>query len=90
MSVVRAKGQLTIPAKVRRAAHLNEGDPVDLQVTPEGVLLRPRKMVDATQAWFWTPDWQAGEREASAQIAAGKVEHFPNDERFLRALKRRR
>jgi AbrB family looped-hinge helix DNA binding protein len=90
MSVVRAKGQLTIPAKVRRAAHLKEGDPVDLQLTPEGILLRPHKMVDATEAWFWTPDWQAGEREASAQIAAGKVEHFPNDQSFLRALKRRR
>jgi class 3 adenylate cyclase len=26
---------------------------------------------DPEQAWFWTPAWQAGEREASAQIAAG-------------------
>lgn len=26
------------------------------------------------QEWFWTPEWQAGEREATAQIAAGDVE----------------
>ncbi|WP_018504890.1 hypothetical protein [Parafrankia discariae] len=31
----------------------------------------PLPRVPATQRWFWTPTWQAGEREASAQIAAG-------------------
>ncbi|OHV39702.1 hypothetical protein BBK14_13605 [Parafrankia soli] len=25
---------------------------------------------DPDQAWFWTPQWQAGEAEASAEIAA--------------------
>ncbi|WP_163547806.1 hypothetical protein [Candidatus Frankia nodulisporulans] len=27
--------------------------------------------IDPDQAWSWTPQWQAGEREATAQIAAG-------------------
>lgn len=26
---------------------------------------------EAGQGWFWTEQWQAGEREASGQIAAG-------------------
>lgn len=31
----------------------------------------PLPHVPADQRWFWTPAWLAGEREASAQIAAG-------------------
>lgn len=29
-----------------------------------------------SQAWFWTPEWQEGEREASADIAVGRVARF--------------
>lgn len=29
--------------------------------------------IDPDQAWFWTPHWQIGEREASAQLAAGDL-----------------
>lgn len=25
------------------------------------------------QAWYWTDEWQAGEREASRQIAVGET-----------------
>ena len=56
---------------------------------PEGILLRPMKVIDATQAWFWTPEWQAGERQADAEIAAGLGERFESDEDFLAALRSR-
>ncbi len=34
------------------AARLQEGDLFEAEVTPEGILLRPQRVVDATQAWF--------------------------------------
>jgi AbrB family looped-hinge helix DNA binding protein len=86
VTTVRAKGQITIPAEVRAAARLEEGDPVEVEIVDEGVLLRPMKLIDATQAWFWTPEWQAGERQADAEIAAGLGERFESDEEFLAAL----
>jgi antitoxin PrlF len=73
VSVIRAKGQVTIPQDIREAAHLEAGDPVDIEITADGILLRPKKLIDASQAWFWTQEWQAGEREASADIKAGRV-----------------
>ena len=85
-SVVRGKGQITIPTDVRKAAHLEEGDPVEVEIVPEGILIRPHKVIDATQAWFWTPAWQAGEREASEQLARGEVREFASGEEFLAAL----
>lgn len=59
---------------------------MEVEVTPDGILLRPRKVIDATQAWFWTREWQAGEREASADIEAGRVTEHESDEEFLRSL----
>ena len=83
---VRAKGQVTIPRDIRERAHLEEGDPVDVEMVPEGILLKPQKLIDATQAWFWTPAWQAGEREASLDIAEGRLKVFETDEDFLESL----
>lgn len=42
----------------------------------------------ADQAWFWTPAWQAGEREAARHIAARRTTVFGSDEDFLAALDR--
>jgi predicted RNase H-like HicB family nuclease len=38
------------------------------------------------QTWFWTPEWQAKEREADEDIATGRVERFNSDEEFLAAF----
>ncbi len=86
MATIRNKGQVTIPAHIRKAAHLEEGDPVEFELVAEGILLRPGKVIDATQAWFWTPEWQAKEREADAALAEGRSERFASDEEFLAAL----
>ena len=84
---MRAKGQITLPEDVRKAARLEEGDLLDAEITSEGILLRRQRLIDATQAWFWTPEWQEGEREVDADLAAGRVERFESDEAFLKALR---
>ncbi len=84
---VRARGQVTLPEDIRTAAHLEEGDLLDAELTDEGILLRPRKVIDSTQAWFWSPEWQQGEREAEADLAAGRVETFASGEVMIAALR---
>ena len=86
MSFIRGKGQITVPREIREAAHLAEGDPVEFEIISEGILLRPKKVIDSTQAWFWTEAWQAGERAASADIAEGRVTTYKSTEDFLGAL----
>jgi len=85
-TTLRAKGQLTLPEEIRSAAHLEEGDLLDAEVIDDGILLRPRKVIDSTQAWFWSPPWQAGEREADADRAAGRVETFDSGEALVEEL----
>jgi AbrB family looped-hinge helix DNA binding protein len=85
-SIVRGKGQITIPADVRAAARLEEGDPVEVELVADGILLRPYKRIDATQAWFWQPEWQRGEREAAKDLAEGRSRVFESPEEFLDSL----
>ena len=44
--------QITIPADVRKKAHIKVGDLVDFEVTEEGVLIKPQETIDRNQAWF--------------------------------------
>jgi AbrB family looped-hinge helix DNA binding protein len=79
-----SKGQITLPKAVRTAARLMEGDPVKVEVTEDGaIVLRPQKMVDANQAWFFSPAWQEGEVAASADIVAGRLTRYDNEKDFL-------
>ncbi len=71
---VRGKGQLTLPAEVREALRVSEGDEVEFTRHEDGtVTVRGLKTIPADQAWFWSPQWQAGEREADEEIARGDV-----------------
>jgi antitoxin PrlF len=46
------------------------------------------KKTDAPQTWFWSPDWQAKEREASEDIADGRTAQFESDKALLKTLER--
>lgn len=83
---VRPKGQITIPEEVRRALRLEEGDLVEVAIEDGSIVLRPKRLIEASQAWFWTDAWQAGEREARADIAAGSVTRYESDDELLRSL----
>jgi len=52
----------------------------------DGVQMRGLKSIRADQAWFWTPEWQAGEREVDAEIAAGKGRIFMSTEELIEHL----
>ncbi len=86
---LRHKGQVTLPPEVRDALHVGEGDEVEFTVTESGaVRLRGLTVVPADRRWFWTERWQAGEREAAAQIAAGQATVYPDAEAMVTDLDR--
>jgi AbrB family looped-hinge helix DNA binding protein len=85
---MRSKGQLTIPSEVRDVAHLEEGTVLEVTVTEDGTIeMRAKVLVAAEDAWFWSSVWQAGEREAAAELQAGEGETFTSDEDFLSAVR---
>ena|SRR5687768_15309685 len=83
---IRQKGVVTIPAFIREQLGLEEGDSVIFSVRDGNIVITPARVVPRDQAWFWTPEWQAKEAEADAEIAAGEGRFFASDEEFLAAL----
>ena len=75
----------------RAELHKMVGELPDDPIGAAGVLLRcvVEGRIDADQACFWTPEWQRGEREADADIAAGTGRLYNSDEGFLAALRER-
>lgn len=43
-------------------------------------------MIDRPQAWFWSPEWQAAEREAGEDIEAGRVLNFDSADEAIATL----
>ena len=70
---VRENGQITIPKKLREMFALKKGDILLVESREDGILIQPRKLVDPTQSWFWSKEWQEKERQADADITAGRV-----------------
>lgn len=53
----------------------------------DGVIeLHPLVAVPANQSWFWTERWQRMEREADADVAAGRLVVADGPEKFLSEL----
>lgn len=42
---------------------------------------------DPDQAWFWTPEWQAGERQADEDLQTGAYKDFDTMDDFIAVLK---
>jgi AbrB family looped-hinge helix DNA binding protein len=89
IATIRRNGQLTIPAAVRRAAALDEGDEVEVEVTEQGILLRRVKSADPDPWYYGTPEWEAGLTRALEDAAAGRVTSQDSTEEFFAELDRR-
>ncbi|HMA72430.1 MAG TPA: AbrB/MazE/SpoVT family DNA-binding domain-containing protein [Xanthobacteraceae bacterium] len=82
---VRRLAQLTLPAELRRALNVQEGDYLEAQIVKGGVLLKPVAMVERDRAWQriadvksrvrdLKPDPRKSDREVEEEIAGAVKE----------------
>ncbi len=83
---VTRSGQITIPAAIRKALNIREGDYVEVDLADDRIILTPKQVVDKSQAYFWTEEWQTAEREADEDIRAGRVQVFDSIDELLADL----
>lgn len=86
LTKVTRNGQVTIPSELRRQVGIKEGDLVELEAVGDHLILVPKKLIDKSQTFFWTPKWQADEREAQADIDEGRIEEFESADELLEDL----
>jgi bifunctional DNA-binding transcriptional regulator/antitoxin component of YhaV-PrlF toxin-antitoxin module len=68
---------------------IEEGDIVEIKVEDERAVLMPKKLIDKSQAYFWTRRWQKGEKEATEDIRAGRVRTFDSVDELMKELDRK-
>ena len=84
---VQKNKNITLPTWLIQRFHLVVGDFVRLQETKDGVLMKPAKLVDPSQAYFWTKEWQAGEQEAEEDIRKGRIKKFKSVKKLMDDLR---
>jgi AbrB family looped-hinge helix DNA binding protein len=86
-SRLRAKGQVTVPSSIRAALEVDDGDELVFHVDEQGrVIISRAQTIPPDQAWFWTERWQRLEREAQADIDAGRTLMYDDLASALTAL----
>ena len=86
---LRRNGQITLPAELRRQASASEGDVFLAEVRDtDEIVLRRKKLVDASQSYFWTDEWQRDERDAQEDIRQGRTKRFRSAKAIIADLKR--
>ena len=85
---IQKNKNITLPAWLLKRFQVAPGDYVQVEVTREGVLLKPAKLVDPSQAYFWTKEWQQGEAEVEDDIRRGRVKKARNLKELIRSLRR--
>ena len=84
---IQSRGTVSLPVALRRRYGLDQpGAQVEIIDADGEISLRPKFPVDVSQSWFWSQEWQDGEKEADSQKARGEGEIFASEEEFLDSL----
>ncbi len=80
---VQKRGVISLPLKLRQRLGLDApGAQLEVLERDGEIVLRPHLPIPTDQAWFWSPEWQAKEREVDVQRAAGNTTEFDDVEAF--------
>ena len=82
-----AHDEIRLPEEVKRTLKLRKGAKLDVIVSGSGVFLIPPQRIPADQRYFYTPEWQAKEREADQDFAHGRAKSFADVEDLIRELR---
>jgi len=86
---ISPQGQIRIPEKIMKALGITKGDYVEVDVDKKQIVLKPRKLIDPLQGWYWTKEWQEMEARVDDEIKEGRVSpKFKTAEDGLKWLKK--
>ncbi len=85
-----ARREVRLPQEATRRLKLKKGAALEVVVSGDVLLLVPAGSIPKSQRYFWTPAWQAMEREADDDLAAGRVQGpFDTAAAAIAALRRK-
>lgn len=70
---ISPQGQIRVPKKILRDLQIAPGDYVEMDIEDGHAVLKPRKLIDPAQGWYWTKEWRATEAEIDKEIESDEV-----------------
>lgn len=83
---VRKNYQITLPNQIRKKFNISEGDYITINEEGEKIVIRPARIIDSDQEYFYTKEWQEKEIRADRDIAEGRYKEFDNIENLIKDL----
>ena len=77
---------IELTGRINEAGQIELDHPAKLPPGAVRIFIEPIDPIDPDQAYFWTAEWQAGERKADEELAAGEYTDFATMEDFLAYL----
>lgn len=78
--------QIAIPREIIRDLGLKQEDYIDLYISENKVILEPKVLIPKDQAYFYSEQWQADEKDVEDDIKAGRVTKTKNIEELFNKL----
>lgn len=83
------QGQIRIPKKIMINLGIEKGDYLEVGVEKNQIVLKPRKLIDPSQGWYWTKEWQKIEADIDEEIEKDQLSaKFESVEEGLKWLKK--
>jgi AbrB family looped-hinge helix DNA binding protein len=70
---ISPQGQIRIPKKIMITLGIDKGDYVEVDVKEKHIVLKPRKLIDPSQGWYWTKEWQETEAHVDEEIETAQL-----------------
>jgi AbrB family looped-hinge helix DNA binding protein len=86
---ISPQGQIRIPKNIMLTLGIEQGDYVELDIEERQIVLKPRKLIDPSQGWYWTKEWQEMEANVDKEIKKNHLSaKFESAEEGLKWLKK--
>lgn len=89
MSLVRVKNkyQIVIPENVRKRLKVEIGDTLEIEEKDGVLVVKPVMVIEKSQAYFWTKEWQEMEKEAEEAKRKKRVKDFKKADEAIKWLR---
>lgn len=83
---LRGRSQITLPAEIVKKLNIKTGDNLEVTLNGDRIIVTPVLVIERSQAWFWSKEWQDKEREVEEDIKAGKLGHAKDVDDLIEQL----
>lgn len=83
---LRERSQITLPVEIVKKLNIKTGDSLEVKLEDNRIVVTPVLVIDRSQAWFWSKEWQDMEREAEEDIKADRLSHAKDVDDLVKQL----